>query len=493
MERNYLNNGFWIVLLATVWVALYPYIHESIPFLQDHFQLYSILDGVAPKPQEDNLSFPADIGDVKPEEGVDSLTTVTTFDVDQFSLKNLDQLNQEDPSLKGIPDYDGYIYIQRFIEALKNVGENRAKCRIAYFGDSLIEGDLVTQTLRKKLQQAYSGKGVGFVPVTCQTAHFRQTINHTFSEFWIHHSFIKDNPTTLQYGMNGEFHLASNPDIVADSTFWVRYEGSSITEDTETFHTVKLFYGHPGETTTSLDALKMDVVTVQTDYGIKTFPLAGQNLVNSTIISKVPSKKLHLEFNIRENLPIYGLSFEHDYGIYLDNFACRGNSGLPLIKIDSEVLEQFQRYMDYDLIVLHYGLNAVAPDRTDFNRYKRGMKRVVRHLKKFIPQADILLISVNDKGANIRGKLTTDPSVPILVKAQQQLAAEMELGFLNLYKEMGGKNSMIKWTEKGLGSKDYAHFSRTGAEYVGEIIHSYLMDALSNHNEMIENNALTQN
>jgi len=39
----------------------------------------------------------------------------------------------------------------------------KRKIRIAYFGDSMIEGDLLTQTLRKLLQQTFGGSGVGFI------------------------------------------------------------------------------------------------------------------------------------------------------------------------------------------------------------------------------------------------------------------------------------------------------------------------------------------
>ncbi|MEZ4850537.1 MAG: hypothetical protein R3B93_18375 [Bacteroidia bacterium] len=52
----------------------------------------------------------------------------------------------------------------------------KGKTRIAYFGDSMIEGDLITQSLRNDLQELLGGQGVGFVPITSQTYGFRKTI-----------------------------------------------------------------------------------------------------------------------------------------------------------------------------------------------------------------------------------------------------------------------------------------------------------------------------
>ena len=64
------------------------------------------------------------------------------------------------------------ILAQKLTE-LKNTG--KGKIRIAYFGDSMIEGDLITQTLRKLLQQEFGGQGVGFLPMHSNVAQFRQT------------------------------------------------------------------------------------------------------------------------------------------------------------------------------------------------------------------------------------------------------------------------------------------------------------------------------
>ena len=58
--------------------------------------------------------------------------------------------------------------LTRFYDALLRLREepDQTKVRIAYFGDSMIEGDLVTQTLRHQMQEIFGGQGVGFVPTT---------------------------------------------------------------------------------------------------------------------------------------------------------------------------------------------------------------------------------------------------------------------------------------------------------------------------------------
>ena len=105
------------------------------------------------------------------------------------------------------------------------------------------------------------------------------------------------------------------------------------------------------------------------------------------------------------------------------------------------------------------------------------MKRVVEHFKTHMPNTDILLVSVCDKSTKINGVLQTDPSVPLIVDAQQRVAEEMGIGFLNLYEEMGGRNSMIKWVKArpSLARSDYAHPNHRGAVKVSNIVKDFLL------------------
>ena len=82
------------------------------------------------------------------------------------------------------------IVIENFVKKLIELKKTKkGKIRIAYLGDSMIEGDLVSQTLRKLLQNFFGGKGVGFVPITSPVAGFRTSVKHTFSSKWKQNNF----------------------------------------------------------------------------------------------------------------------------------------------------------------------------------------------------------------------------------------------------------------------------------------------------------------
>ena len=67
-----------------------------------------------------------------------------------------------------------------FYEALDELAQRPRPVRIAYFGDSFIEADILTADLRAMLQQKYGGWGVGFVPLNSPINGFRPTVVPTF-------------------------------------------------------------------------------------------------------------------------------------------------------------------------------------------------------------------------------------------------------------------------------------------------------------------------
>lgn len=64
--------------------------------------------------------------------------------------------------------------------------------RVAFLGDSFIEGDIVVADFRSGMQERFGGRGVGFVPVTSVAAQFRPTIEQK-AEGWTTWSMLTDH------------------------------------------------------------------------------------------------------------------------------------------------------------------------------------------------------------------------------------------------------------------------------------------------------------
>src|SRR5699024_9388126 len=81
---------------------------------------------------------------------------------------------------------------------------NTKKVRIAYFGDSMTDGDMIVQDLRKLFQAKYGGTGVGFVPITSESATSRGSIHHRFSNNCDEYVYFKSYDSIYPFGVSGE-------------------------------------------------------------------------------------------------------------------------------------------------------------------------------------------------------------------------------------------------------------------------------------------------
>lgn len=77
-----------------------------------------------------------------------------------------------------------------FYQALSKRKSLGRPVRIAYFGDSFIEGDILTADLRQLLQKRFGGCGVGFVDTDSPFTKLRASVKHTAGG-WVEHNVLK--------------------------------------------------------------------------------------------------------------------------------------------------------------------------------------------------------------------------------------------------------------------------------------------------------------
>lgn len=372
--------------------------------------------------------------------------------------------------------------LDSFFEELRRTERDGGKVRIAYFGDSIIEGDLITHDLRKNLQRSFGGSGVGFVPVTSATAAARGTIHHRFSDNWQVLALHPRPKNEAKLGISGFTFLPRSDQAVTGSVgglkterfkhSWTEYTASALSENTHPFRVVKLYYGPSNE-----PAFAKYTLDGEAEH---TIDLCGDGAVQEAVISNNgPVNKVRIDFFARGQAPVYGLSFEDTRGVYVDNFAIRGYSGLTLDRIPGQIYSGFDRFLRYRLIIVHYGINVAGfTTKQEFNWYRKQMTAVLGHLKNAFPGASFLVISVNDIGHRDNMETVTKPSIPLLVEAQYNIARETGAAFWNLFNAMGGENSMADWAagQRPLASKDLTHFNPRGAKKIADLLTKALLE-----------------
>jgi lysophospholipase L1-like esterase len=360
-----------------------------------------------------------------------------------------------------------------------------AKIHVAFFGDSLIEGDLVSEEFRDNLQNKFGGRGVGFVPITSEVARFRTTIRHSYSNNWHTISSLNKNDYNMPVGMSGYLFIPKTVEKQYDQSSneigqysWVEYSAPDHNEKLNSFKIIRLLYGavqSDAQITYSFDNSEYITKPLLQGKGIKEF-----------IIKKDTIRKVKLIFSSLDDIVVYGACFEDGPGIYVDNFSMRGSSGINLGQIPDSIYQGFHNLLNYKLIILQYGANIANPDISSYLWYENKMFSVLSRLKTQFPDTSILVVSAADKSIKSNMEYTTNPAIPMIVNAQRNAAKRARVAFWNLYEAMGGENSMSMWTEQGLGAGDYTHLNHSGAKKVANLLTKAILHEFNNYQKNTE-------
>ena len=364
------------------------------------------------------------------------------------------------PGLTCIEDYsDDKNALRDFLTALQRVSVNNATLRIAFYGDSFIEGDVFCGSFRDTLQTIYGGRGVGFVPITSNVTGFRNTIKHKFAK-WETSSLV-NKTSDAELGPAGFTFIP-----LADNS--VEYRPSRQRYLRE-FNNVKLYYKN----------LDSAVLHFRLDTVTGSVPLKRSPSLQEWRYRRSGTRLAHFRFEPYDSLWVYGASFESDGGIFVDNFSIRGNSGLNLNRIPSSMYRQFDQYRNYKLIILQFGLNLAVEDELNYEAYVKRMVRVINSMKNAFPRASFLLLSVSDRSENVDGTFQTMSSIPVMRDAQRIIAQECGIAFWDMFAAMGGENSMVEYVnaKPALGARDFTHLTfRGGRKLAGHLVKSLLVE-----------------
>lgn len=353
-----------------------------------------------------------------------------------------------------------------FYEALAQRNEMQRPVRVAYFGDSFIEADILTSDLRDMLQQHYGGCGVGFLdmdpPYAANRASVRQKSGGWTSQCVLDKGHC--NNSLLNVGQRY---------FLPHSTAWTEVKGINKPRlDTTEVHTIILRSNRPATIGMKLDDGPMLALSARGDGRVEAISHTGRS---GSVKWQIPASS---------GMTCWGVAEEGRHGVVVDNFSLRGSSGLTLSTVPEKNLQELNEVRPYDLIVLGFGLNVANKKQTDYSGYTRQFRKVVENMKRCFPQAGILIVGVGDREDKLAdGKLHTMPAILALQRYQQNLAADCHVAFWNLFQAMGGEGSIRRMAESkpAEAGKDYTHINARGGKRVAGILFKTLVYGQEQH------------
>lgn len=510
MNKNIWKPFITTALVIVVLLAMFFLPHITVG--DKELRRINILSDIERRDSEGNI-----LSEMKADEaqGIE----VDKFDSTAVKVNKPVYVDSIPEGMTGIEDFadndNGDREMDKFYAALSEVKERPV--RIAYYGDSYIEGDILTEDLRDMLQTRFGGSGVGFVDIYTVTSGFRKTV-WTKAKGWSDHN--ANDPKSKRF--NKTLQGISGRYFIPQSTASLEMKGSKYGTHLDTVSTATVFFtpGNGLNLAASINGEELktvyanggllethDEVSYVTETVVKgggTDSLGNEipadtvkvtNEVHSDVAEQssngLASKTLHgrigrfsLQAKNGNASRFYGVALEGKSGIVLDNFSMRASNGWFIGDIPQKTLADFAKRRPYDLIIVHFGLNVANSKQKDYSYYTDRMANSIAHLKAQFPNASILVIGVGDREEkDVDGNLHTMPGVRELISYQRKMAADKKVAFWNLYEAMGGDGSISLMVTHKQANLDYTHINFAGGKKLARILYDVLMNGKENYDK----------
>ena len=365
----------------------------------------------------------------------------------------------------------------RLRAALQN--SHKSPVSIVHIGDSHIQADFTTGTLRELLQYDFGNAGRGLI-TPLKISGTNQPRDYVFQsrQSWTPAKFMSSNwRHTMGFTGTSIRPVASSSEITV---------GTSDRDDYNPFTSLTIF--HNGK-------LTVKSVTGEDDNKIEFRAIPSRDYTQ--ILLPSPETHVTVSFSSAGDLTIFGVSLSGDRpGLY---YHAIGNNGAAY--------ETYNRIgnvgagispLSPDLVILSLGTNE-AFGKLNVAQFTSSVNRLVKNIRAANPKALILLttpmechrsVSTTKKVRvkNKKGKYRTvrrtsrsysvNPNIAPLRKAILDYGKANGIAVYDWYEVAGGQGASNSWINKNLFAKDRVHHTQTGYNIEGRLLYDALMDAV---------------
>lgn len=361
---------------------------------------------------------------------------------------------------------------------------NESPVSIVHIGDSHVQADINTSTIRELLQYDFGNAGRGLVsPLKiCGT---NQPTDYVFQSSNSWKTVKLMNTSWMQtVGFTG---TSIRP---ASSTSELTI-GTKDTDDYNPFSSTTIF--HNGKLSikevTDADGNKLDFRAIPSrDY--------------TQIVLSSLATKINVKFASAGDLTLYGASLSGERpGVFYHSIGNNGATFDSYNRIGSVGLGI--NPLHPNLVIISLGTNE-AFGRQDIARFKRSIDLLVSNVRQANPEALILLTTpmechrsvVTKKKVRVRRKgrkgyrtvTRTNKTYAVNMNIAPLRKAILDYGKANgvavydWYDVAGGSGASTSWINSDLFAKDRVHHTHKGYNLEGRLIYDAIMDALRSQN-----------
>jgi lysophospholipase L1-like esterase len=355
-----------------------------------------------------------------------------------------------------------------FFDRLKATVAKRpgAITRVLHFGDSVVESDYVSGTLRRRLQEQFGDSGHGFTLIAnAWPAYYHEGVSRFATSGWLISRIVGPLASDGWHGLGGVSFRAPPHLLARIGTAKKGDVGRRVSR----FELAYVESPEGGQSDIRIDGIARDPLNTR-----------GPTKRFRTVTFATPDGEHEFEIQTtRGTSRFFGIVLERDQpGVVLDAIGIQGARIRFLDKQDESHFREQLQWRDPGLVVYQFGANESADGYAySMEDYHRTMKEVIAHHRQALPNSSCLILGVMDRASRKGADVRSLSIIPQIVEQQRKVALEMGCGFFDTYRAMGGEGSMPRWFRRDLGQSDLTHPTAVGAELIGNWIFRALMQA----------------
>ncbi|MBT8327301.1 MAG: hypothetical protein KJP21_06230 [Bacteroidia bacterium] len=344
--------------------------------------------------------------------------------------------------------------LQGFYDRLDSLETNNdEKVSIVHIGDSHIQADFLTGTVRRNLQQRFGNAGRGFVfPYKIARSGGALDVLFKHKGSW-QYCNIMNNYSSCDIGVAGFTVTPQN-----NSSFFIDVASKA-------------------ETNSSFN--KITILDVNGSFTpSKAFSNYNISYTNENTILNFDQLQDSVEIKpltIDNNFPqLQGLVLENGKsGILYHAIGVNGSSTLQYLRSNS--FENQIADLNASLVIISFGTNDCYLPSSRFCEFcvKERYKTLIKRLRAKNPKISILLTSPPD---HFYHRKYPNKNIQKLRNAMLQLVEEENVALWDLYEIMGGERSIQSWRAEDLARGDLIHFTKEGYYKQGELLYDALIE-----------------
>ena len=365
--------------------------------------------------------------------------------------------------------------IHFFYKKLYELQETKkGRIDIIHIGDSHLQADHFSGTIRQKLQLKFGNAGRGLIfPYHVAKSNEPATYKTTSNTIW-------DSKRNVFY---------EKPLPIGISGFTIETTNAQAELNLTVKDNPGLGYSFTKFTLFQEKGFRNYDITICDEINCeKGIFKSSDTLINSFVselkfdkpISQIILRNKNTDTLNQKSTRIYGMLLENDSsGILYNMIGVNGAEYRHYVK--SKFFMEQLSYLNADLVIVSLGTNEAYSPGFDKVLFYRYIDTLITNIKFASPNATILLTTPADSFRKSRKGRIKNPDMQQARVAIINYCLQHDLPYWDLYEIMGGYGSMAKWFTAHLSAKDRVHFNGRGYQVQGDLFYQALMNGFEKY------------